>query len=75
MATIALKTIVRPNRQIALALPEDTPVCSVRVEIHVSPDAPLVREGRTLGELTASPLCGLWADRTGIEDSLAYARQ
>ena len=31
--------------------------------------------GSTLGELISSPLRGLWADRTDIEDNMAYARQ
>jgi len=31
--------------------------------------------GGTLGDLSASPLCGLWSDRTDIGDSPAFARQ
>ena len=31
--------------------------------------------GGTLGDLISSSLCGLWADRIDIEDSMAYARQ
>jgi hypothetical protein len=75
MTTITLRTTIPPNRQITLNLPENTPVGSVSLEIHISPEAPRVPGGSTLGELTASPLCGIWADRTDIEDNLVYARQ
>jgi hypothetical protein len=31
--------------------------------------------GGTLGELADSPLCGLWVDRTDIDDSVEFARE
>lgn len=60
-----------------------TPLEKVRLIEQVAPDleatltspsrAPAV--GGTLGELADSPLCGLWADRTDIEDSVEFAAE
>ncbi|MBI2501731.1 MAG: hypothetical protein HYW07_00655 [Candidatus Latescibacteria bacterium] len=45
------------------------------LEVSLAAAEPKHPVGGTLGELISSPLCGLWADRTDIEDSMAYARQ
>ena len=58
-----------------------TPLEKVRLIERVVPDLeasltgiPLRHSGGTLGDLAASPLCGLWTSRTDIDDSRAYAR-
>ena len=75
MKILSLKTEVPSTRQITLTLPEDFPVGMVDLEIHIaSQQSPLPAPG-TLGSLLSSPLCGIWADRTDIGDSITYARQ
>ena len=60
-----------------------TPVEKARLIENVVPDladslaaaaSPFV-PGGTLGDLVASPLWGLWSDRTDLGDSPAFARQ
>lgn len=75
MKIFTLQTEVPSTRQITLTLPEEVPVGPVDLEIHItSPTSRLPGPG-TLGSLLASPLCGIWADRTDIGDSIAYARR
>ena len=75
MKILTLKAEVPSTRQIILTLPEGVPVGPVDLEIHItSPTSSLPVPG-TLGSLLSSPLCGIWADRTDIEDSIIYARQ
>ena len=60
-----------------------TPLEKVHLIEKVIPDLeaslaaadPTTSPGATLGDLVASPLCGLWSDRTDIGDSPAFSRQ
>ena len=75
MKILTLKTEVPSTRQITLTLPEEVPVGLVDLEIHITSPQPRLPAPGTLGSLLASPLCGIWADRTDIEDNIAYARR
>lgn len=75
MKSFALQTEVPSTRQITLTLPEEVPVGLVDLEIHITSQQPHLSAPGTLGSLLASPLCGIWADRTDIEDNIAYARR
>lgn len=60
-----------------------TPLEKVRLIEQVAPDLEAtlasppqaLAAGGTLGELADSPLCGLWADRTDIDDSVEFAAE
>lgn len=60
-----------------------TPLDKIRLIEGVAPDLETFlsetdgtpSSGGTLGDLVDSPLCGLWGDRTDIEDSTKFARQ
>lgn len=75
MKIFTVQAEVPSTRQITVTLPEDVPVGMVDLEIHISSQQPHLPAPGTLGSLLASPLCGIWADRTDITDNLAYARQ
>jgi hypothetical protein len=60
-----------------------TPLDKIRLIEGVAPDLETFlsdtdrtpSSGGTLGDLVESPLCGLWGDRTDIEDSVQFAHQ
>lgn len=75
MKIISLKTSIPLNHQLTLQLPDDIPPGPANLEIHILSEAPQPFVRGTLGNLVQSPLCGIWAGRTDLGDSMAYAQQ
>lgn len=74
MSVITMVADVDARGMVHLDLPSPVKHGPVRVRVEFgSADAEGVPG--TAADLLASPLCGLWRDRTDIGDSVAFARE
>ena len=74
--TIVVRTNIPPDRNVRIRVPESVPLGLADITVVITPEQKSIGEpAGTAAELARSPLFGLWADRTDIEDSVAYARE
>lgn len=74
--TMVVRTNIPPGRNVRIRVPESVPLGPANITLVIAPDQKnTIEPGGTAAELARSPLFGLWADRTDIEDSVAYARK
>lgn len=71
--TFTIQTNIPVNRRIELLLPLNVPTGEAEVKLVVVPKRR--RRHSTGKDLLASPIFGMWADRTDIDDSAEYARE
>jgi hypothetical protein len=71
--TINLNAEIPASRELHLTLPGDIPVGPAEIVVVVSSQA--LSGTSTLGELAKSEFCGIWADRSDIQDSTEFASQ
>jgi len=74
VSTVSAQVTVKRDRTLRLKLPSSVPVGPAEVIVIVAPKSVELASG-TASELAASPLFGLWRNRTDIPNSIAYARQ
>ena len=76
MRSIVFRTNVPATRKLEVQLPPDVPAGEADVAVIVeSLGGSREDVALTLGDLIGSPLCGIWADRSDIHDSVEYARE
>ena len=74
--TLVVRTSILPGRSVRVRVPESVPLGPANITLVITPEQRSTPEsGGTAAELARSPLFGLWADRTDIVDSVAYARE
>ncbi len=74
--TVVVRTNILPGRSVRIRVPESVPLGPVNITLVITPEQKSTSEPEgTAAELARSPLFGLWADRTDIVDSVAYARE
>lgn len=74
--TMVIRTEILPDRNIRIRVPKSVPLGPANITLVITSEQKnAVEPGGTAAELANSPLFGLWADRTDIADSVAYARE
>jgi hypothetical protein len=74
--TIVVKTDIRPDRRLHIRVPQDVPIGPAEIVLTIIPTREKTAASKgTAADLARSSLFGMWADRTDIEDSRAYARR
>ncbi len=74
--TIILQTDISPQRVLQISLPEDVPAGPAEVVVVIATRQPIqADQGSTAADMAASPLFGLWGERTDLGDSQSYARK
>jgi len=74
--TMVVRTKILPSRNVRIRVPESVPLGPANITLVITPEQKSsVEPGGTAAELANSPLFGLWAGRTDIVDSVAYARE
>lgn len=74
--TMVIRTKILPGRNVRIRVPESVPLGPANITLVITPEQKnSVEPGGTAAELANSLLFGLWADRTDIADSVAYARE
>ena len=74
--TLVVRTNIPPDRSVRIRVPESVPLGPANITLVITPEQRSTHEpGGTAAELAHSPVFGLWADRTDITDSTAYARE
>jgi hypothetical protein len=72
MKAVVCKVVIQADRRLHISIPEDVPPGPAEIALIIAPEAPAER-GMTAGDLLRSPLCGIWKDRSDIDDSIEYA--
>ncbi len=74
--TITLQTDISPHRVLQISLPKDIPTGPAEVVVVIATRQPVqADQGGTAADMAASPLFGLWSERTDLGDSQSYARK
>lgn len=74
--TMVVRANIPPGRSVRIRVPESVPLGLANITLVITPEQKdAIEPGGTAVELARSPLFGLWADRTDIGDSVAYARE
>ena len=74
MRSIRFSTNVPISRKLEIQLPADVPPGPAEVAVCVESEERQGGGTGTLGDLARSALCGIWADRADIRDSVQFAR-
>ncbi|MDD3926908.1 MAG: hypothetical protein PHT33_09645 [bacterium] len=69
--TFNLTTEVPPDHKVCITLPSDFPVGPTEMVLVVVTRAK--NSTKTLGDLAQSEFCGMWKDRSDIQDSVEFA--
>ena len=73
--TFSTQITIAPDRALRLTLPASVPLGPAEVIVVVAPIKTDEPAKGTANDLAASPLFGLWRERTDLPDSVTYARQ
>ncbi len=73
--TLSTQVNITPDRTLRLTLPASVPIGPAEVIVVVAPVKADEPANGTANDLAASPLFGLWRERTDLPDSATYARR